>query len=347
MGLIAFQLAKWTDLDNGEFKGLHKWCQIVLNLTSIIGWTNQATIVPSLQGLLWSSYCSYKRLSTSPALPIVQFLELFLTLFLSSLSSNMFVSLDQIEFYHGPPCPQFQSSLSSTKRKQSSTLSVTEPVHHSFPAGPVPAPGSNVLAFPENRSENLFQLQDRLSTSISKPCNIFNVELANIGHETGRPQLQNTGPVERNGGSCLNGEISHDQVPQVDEYGSSSSGKLSHVCAYCINWQWLFPEPYCNPEPRHLGTAIDKSAVIETSLDLARSPSCLSAQANPEDSAASVFPQVDHKLEQVLFPAQNHGEMGKSWCMVQAQLFYWLYYQMLLILMRAVSCVPLLCPVAL
>ena len=147
----------------------------------------------------------------------------------------MFVSLDQIEFYHGPPCPQFQSSLSSTKRKQSSTLSVTEPVHHSLPAGPVLAPGSNALAFPENRSETSFQSQGGLSTSISEPCNVFDVELANIGHETGRPQLQNTGPVERNGGSCPNGEISHDQVPQVDEYGSSGSGKLSHVCVYCTN----------------------------------------------------------------------------------------------------------------
>ena len=147
----------------------------------------------------------------------------------------MFVSLDQIEFYHGPPCPQFQSSLSSTKRKQSSTLSVTEPIHHSLPAGPVLAPGSNVLAFPENRSETSFQLQGGLSTSISEPCNVFDVELANIGHEAGRPQLQNTGPVERNGGSCPNGEISLDQVPQVDEYGSSGSGKLSHVCAYCTN----------------------------------------------------------------------------------------------------------------
>ena len=147
----------------------------------------------------------------------------------------MFVSLDQIEFYHGPPCPQFQSSLSSTKRKQSSTLSVTEPVHHSLPAGPVLAPGPNVLAFPENRSKTSFQLQGGLSTSISKPCNVFDMELANIGHEAEGPQLQNTGPVKRNGGSCPNGEISHDEVPQVDEYGSSSSGKLSHVCAYCTN----------------------------------------------------------------------------------------------------------------
>ena len=144
----------------------------------------------------------------------------------------MFISLNQIEFYHGPPCPQFHSSLSSTKRKQSSTLSVTEPVHHSLPAGPVLAPGSNVLAFPEDGSEPSFQLQGGLSTSISEPCNVFDVELANIGHEAEGPQLQNTGPVEGNGSSCPNGEISHGQEPQVDEYGSSSSGKLSHVCAY-------------------------------------------------------------------------------------------------------------------
>ena len=75
----------------------------------------------------------------------------------------------------------------------------------------------------------------RRATSISEPCNVFDVELANIGHEAEGAQLQNTGPVKRNGGSCPNGEISHDQVPQVDEYGSSSSGKLSHVCAYCTN----------------------------------------------------------------------------------------------------------------
>ena len=77
MGLIAFQPAKWTDPDHGEFEGLHKWCWIVLNLTSTIGWINQSTIVPSLQGLLWSSYCSHKRLITSPALPTVQFLNCF------------------------------------------------------------------------------------------------------------------------------------------------------------------------------------------------------------------------------------------------------------------------------
>ena len=276
---------------------------------------NQPTIALSLQGLLWSLCCSHKRLNTSRALPTARILELFLTPFLSSSYSDMFVSLNQIEFYHGPPCSQFQSSVSSTRRQQSSTLSVTEPVHHSLPAGPVLVPESHTLGFPDNRSEPSFQSHDGLSASIGEPCNLFNAELANIGHETEGPQLQNTGPVEGNGSSCPNGEVSHDQEPQVDEYGSSSSGKLSHVCAYCTNWQWLFPEPCCNPEPRHLGAAIDKSAVIETSLDLARSPSCLSAQANPEDSVASVFPQVDHKLEQVLCPAQNHDQMGKSWCM--------------------------------
>ena len=147
------------------------------------------------------------------------------------LSSDMFVSLDQIEFYHGPPCSQFQSSLSSTRRKQSSTLSVTEPVHHPLPAGPVLVPGSHTLSFPDNRSKPSFQSHDGLSASISEPCNVFDVELANIGHETEGPQLQDTCPVEGNG-SSYNGEISHGQEPQVDEYGSSSSGKLSHVCAY-------------------------------------------------------------------------------------------------------------------
>ena len=147
----------------------------------------------------------------------------------------MFVSLDQIEFYHGPPCPQFQSSLSSIKRKQSSTLSVTEPVHHSLPAGPVLVPGSHALGFPDNRSKPSFQSDDGLSASIGEPCNVFDVELANICHETEGPQLQNTGPVEGNGSSCPNGEISHDQEPQVDEHGSSSNGKLSRACAYQAN----------------------------------------------------------------------------------------------------------------
>ena len=180
-------------------------------------------------------FCSHKRLSTSHALPTAQFLELFLTLFLSSLSSNMFVSLNQIEFYHGSPCPQFQSSLSSTKRKQSSTLSVTEPIHHSLPAGPILTPGSHALAFSDNRSKPSFQSHGGLSASISKPCNVFNVKLANIGHETEEPQLQNTGPVEGNGSSRPNEEIRHDQKPQVDKYESSSSDKLSHVCAYYTN----------------------------------------------------------------------------------------------------------------
>lgn len=144
----------------------------------------------------------------------------------------MFVSLDQIEFYHGPPCSQPPSSLSSTRRKQSSTLSVAEPVHHSLPAGPILVPGSHALGFPDNRFKPSFQSHDGLSASIGEPCNVFDVELANIGHETEGPQLQNTGPVEGNGSSCPNGEISHDQEPQVDEHWSSSSGKLSHARTY-------------------------------------------------------------------------------------------------------------------
>lgn len=147
----------------------------------------------------------------------------------------MFVSLDQIEFYHGPPCPQFQSSLSSTRKKQSSTLSVTEPVHRPLPPGPIFAPGSHTLAFPDNRSEPSFQSHGGLSASIGEPCNVFDVELANIDHGTEGSQLQNTGSVEGSDSSCPNGEIYHDQEPQTDEHGFSSSGKLSCARAYQTN----------------------------------------------------------------------------------------------------------------
>lgn len=34
-----------------------------------------------------------------------------------------------------------------------------------------------------------------------------------------------------------------------------------------------------------------------------------------EDSAASMFPQVDHQLDQVIYQAQGHDRMGKSRCM--------------------------------
>ena len=147
----------------------------------------------------------------------------------------MFVSLNQIEFYHDPSFPQFQSSVSSIRRQQSSTLSVTEPIHHSLSAGPVLVPGPHILSFSDNSSESSFQSHGRLSASIGKPCNVFNLKLANIGHEAEVPQLQNTDPVEGNGSSCPNEEISHNQEPwvnEMDENGSSSSGKLSHVCAY-------------------------------------------------------------------------------------------------------------------
>lgn len=133
----------------------------------------------------------------------------------------MFVSLDQIEFYHGPPRQQFQKRmLSPARRKQSSTFAVTEPIRRSVPTESVFTPGSHAYAIPPNGPEpTALQPCDKPSTSIGEAWNVFDVELAHLDHGKGGAQRQGSGPPEGNDRSCPNDD---DRGVQPDEDGKFS-----------------------------------------------------------------------------------------------------------------------------
>lgn len=128
----------------------------------------------------------------------------------------MFVSLEQIEFYHGPPRQQFQKRmLSPARRKQSSTFAVTEPIRRSVPTESVFTPGSHAYAIPPNGPEpTALQPCDKPSTSIGEAWNVFDVELAHLDHGKGGAQRQGSGPPEGNDRSCPNDD---DRGVQPDE----------------------------------------------------------------------------------------------------------------------------------
>ena len=104
---------------------------------------SQSTIALSLQGLLWSLFALIKGWTQVAPYQQHEFWNCFWRF---SYPTHPQICLSaSIRLYQGPPCPQSQSSLSSTKRKQSSTLSVTQPVRHSLPAGPILVPGSHTF----------------------------------------------------------------------------------------------------------------------------------------------------------------------------------------------------------
>ena len=133
----------------------------------------------------------------------------------------MFVSLDQIEFYCGPPCQQSQKRmLSPAGRKQSSTFAVTKPIHCSIPTESVFTPGFPHSAIPPSGPEpTALQSCDKPSTSIGEAWNVFDVELAHLNHGKGGAQCQGSDAPEGNDRSCPN----HDgQEVQLDEDGKFS-----------------------------------------------------------------------------------------------------------------------------
>lgn len=133
----------------------------------------------------------------------------------------MFVSLDQIEFYHGPPRQQFQKRmLSPARRKQSSTFAVAEPIRRSVPTESVFTPGFHTSAFPPSGLEpTVLQPYDKPSTSVGEAWNVFDVELAHLDHGKRGAQCQGSEPLDGNDKSCPNHD---DREVQLDEDGKFS-----------------------------------------------------------------------------------------------------------------------------
>ena len=133
----------------------------------------------------------------------------------------MFVSLDQIEFYHGPPCQQSQKRmLSPVRGQQSSTFAITKPIHCSIPTESVFIPRFHTSAIPPDGPEpTALEPCDKPSTSISEAWNVFVVELAHLDHRKGGAQRQGSEPPEGNDRSSPNHD---DRGVQLDEDGKSS-----------------------------------------------------------------------------------------------------------------------------
>lgn len=129
----------------------------------------------------------------------------------------MFVSLDQIEFYNGPPHQQSQKrTLSLARRKQFPTFTVTQPSRHSVPTESVFTHAFHNFVIPPNGPEpTAFQPCDKLPTNIGEAWNVFDLELAHIDHEkTGAQREGSDDPPDGNDRSCPN----HDDLGvQLDE----------------------------------------------------------------------------------------------------------------------------------
>ena len=132
----------------------------------------------------------------------------------------MFVSLDQIEFYHGPPRQQSQKRmLSPARRKQSSTFAIAEPIRCSVPTESVFTPGFHTSAIPPNGPKpTALQPCDKPSTSIGEAWNVFDVELAHLDHGRGA-QCQGSEPPGGNDRSSPNHD---DREVQLDKDGRFS-----------------------------------------------------------------------------------------------------------------------------
>lgn len=133
----------------------------------------------------------------------------------------MLVSLDQIEFYHGPPRQQPDKKIwSPVKRKQSPTFTVTEPTRHSVPTESVFTPGFQPSAIlPNGREPTTRRSCDEPIASIGDARNVFDVELANLDRGKGGAQLQGSDSPEGNDRSCL---IDNDPEVQPEEDGKFS-----------------------------------------------------------------------------------------------------------------------------
>jgi hypothetical protein len=141
----------------------------------------------------------------------------------------MFINLDQIEFYHGPPCQKPRSESSSAREKQSWIPCVTEPIHRSLPVEPVFPPDSPALTASANGPEPLtLQSHDQLSTSRAEPGNVFDVEFGKLSNGIERPQFENAAVTTAEGDNgCLpNGGLGYDDLGGF-ENGSLGSGKLN------------------------------------------------------------------------------------------------------------------------
>ena len=133
----------------------------------------------------------------------------------------MLVSLDQIEFYHGPPRQQPHKKIwSPAKRKQSPTFAVTEPIRHSVSTKSVFTSGFQPSAIlPDRREPTTRRHCDEPLASIGDTQNVFDVELANLDHGKSGAQLQGSDSPEGNDRSC---PIENDPEVQLEEDGKFS-----------------------------------------------------------------------------------------------------------------------------
>ena len=133
----------------------------------------------------------------------------------------MLVTLDQMEFYHGPPRQQPDKKISSpVKRKQSPAFAVTEPIRHSVPTEFVFTPRFQPSAIlPNWREPTIHRPCDEPIASIGDAQNVFNVELANLDHGKGGAQLQGSDSPE---GNDRPSSKDNDQEVQLEEDGKFS-----------------------------------------------------------------------------------------------------------------------------
>lgn len=206
----------------------------------------------------------------------------------------MLVNLDQIEFYHGPPCQQSQSRLSSTRQELSATPYITEPMRHPLLLGPVLAPESPSLTLYANGSEpSTLQSYDQLATSVAEPCNIFDAELAKLHNGREGYQFSDIAAAAGNGSCLSNGKICHNNL-ELEVDGNDSAQCHSH------------------PELGQRIMTADMQILAKTPLDFTKRPLCSSEQERFGGLATSTLPRVDHQPVQVFSQDLEHDHLPSA-----------------------------------
>lgn len=136
----------------------------------------------------------------------------------------MVITLDDIEFYQGPPCQKPRSEF-STRKKHSSIVHVTQPVHRALPVGPVLTPDSSALTLPSNRPEPHALPHGQFSTSRAESHNVFDVELDKLRNGAEGSQSDNAVAEEGDNNCFPNGELGDDNLGGLKS-GFPDSGTL-------------------------------------------------------------------------------------------------------------------------